>query len=213
MIQKGSATQFLLRFLPLALLSSLLATGSLQAQERRYDFLPGESTMEVHVPRAGLLKRLGHDHLIRAGSLAGHVEFANGSPVARELRLEVSVASLSVADEEVSEKDRRKIESEMLGDEVLALADWPVIRFSATRIELKDSGEWKVTGILTIRDQSREVSFTSMVSYPANGQLLAVGSLELTPEEFGIQPVSALAGMVRTAEVIEIRFSIAGHKG
>ena len=206
-------TSISIRFPRSVLLTILLLSCSLPlaAQTRQYSFDADGSLLEVHVPRAGLFSALGHDHRIRARELTGHVSFRDGSPVGTSLVMEVPVSGLSVEDPEVKEKTRGKIEKEMRGPEVLAQQAYPVIRFTAEGITQKRSGEWLVKGFLYVRGRSRQLDFPAQVSYPRQGQLLAVGTLELEPEIFGIEPVSALGGMVRTAETIEIHFRILGQ--
>ncbi len=180
------------------------------AQARQYTFSPGDSRLEVHVPKAGLLSAMGHDHLIRALTFSGRVDFADGASAGNGLVLEVPVSALTVADPEVGEETRLKIESEMRGSDVLAGKPYPVIRFKADRITIDKSGKWRVSGFLHLRGRSRQIEFLAEVTYPRDGRMLAEGSLALEPEVFGIEPVAALGGMVRTADTVEIRFRITG---
>lgn len=172
----------------------------------RYHFSGESSRLEVLVPRAGLLSALGHDHHLVAGSFKGTLEMKNDVP---NLALEVSVADLAILDD-VSEKTRATITSHMLAQAVLDAGAYPVVRFASTRIEITAPGQWEVTGDLEIRGLRRSLTFQATVDFPQPDRMAARGELTLRPRDFGIKPVKALGGTVRTASEITLRFDISG---
>jgi polyisoprenoid-binding protein YceI len=178
----------------------------------RYTLAADESSLEVHVPRAGLLKVLGHDHTIDVARFDGVLVWDSDSPEEAHLHLSVPAAALSVIDEGVSEDTRAKIQTEMRGEQVLHVETHPEIAFESMEISIGESGKWDIKGALTVRGVTRPVQFPADVSFPSGGRMEASGMVQVTPEVFGIEPVRALGGAVRTASTIEIRFNVIGVK-
>lgn len=187
-----------------------LLTSGLQAE--RYAFAATDSSLSVFVPRAGLLKVLGHDHTIVVRQFDGLLVFDPADPESTRIEVRVPARALSVVDEGVSQETRAKIEEEMRGQQVLQQADHPEIVFESTEINIGQPGSWTVLGSLTIRGQTRPVTFPVEVQFPTPYRLEASGVVKLKPEDFGIKPVSALGGAVRTARTIEIPFKVVGLK-
>lgn len=178
----------------------------------RFVFDVEASDLEVFVPRAGLLSALGHDHTIQVTEFDGFVFIEEERPAGTELELRVPVGAMEVADPDVKESTRTKIDREMRGSEVLWESVHPEISFRATEIRPGDNETWEIAGDLTVRGLSRPVTFTANVSQTGTGAILATGKVRLRPEIFDIEPISALGGAVRTAREIELRFRIVGQR-
>ena len=176
---------------------------------RAYTFDAQASRVAVEVPRAGLLSVLGHDHKILAGVVRGEVAMKKEGGVPLNVEVEIPVASLRLADEDLGEGTREKIDTKMRGEEVLHEGKHPTIRFEGTRITKAASGRWDVHGVLEIRGIRREVEFPAKIAFSDNGRRLdAQGEVSFEPEDFGIPPVKALGGTVRTASTIHLTFQI-----
>lgn len=177
-----------------------------------YEFDDGESELTVWVPRAGLLRMVGHDHTIEVQKFSGYLLWNEGDVQDSQLFMEVTSASLKIADKGVTEKQRNDIQEEMEGEAVLQVAAYPDIRFESSGIIVADPGKWEVHGSLTIRDVTQKFSFDVAVDFHTAELLVAVGVALLKPSEFGIPPVRALGGLVRTSDQIELRFRIQGQR-
>ena len=95
------------------------------AQPRAID--TANSTLTVHVYKSGVLSAFGHNHEIAAPIAAGAVDAS-----VRTVELRVESRALQVRDPEVSESDRTKIQTTMLGPDVLDSARNPEIAFKST---------------------------------------------------------------------------------
>lgn len=188
------------------LLSLFLAV--CQTGAARYEFVPAESSLVVWVPRAGLLKFVGHDHTIEAQAFHGFLEWDASEADQARLSLEVPVSTLRL----LEGKDRKKIDEKMRGPAVLDESGYPSIAFISTAIAPCTESEsvWNVSGILSVRGIEREVTFPAEVTFPEDGSVLASGTARMKPADFDIEPVTALAGAVRTADTIEVRFTVYG---
>lgn len=189
---------------------AFMVMGSAEVSAKQFPFNADESRLEVFVPRAGLLSVLGHDHTIVASRFEGMLQFDAARPDATELSVVVPVEGLVVADAGVKAKTRGKIEADMRGPEVLQEEHHPFIQFHSSEIVLSSEDTLEVTGILTVAGISKTVSFSAAVDFPSEKSCTASGTVELEPEVFGIEPVTALGGAVKTASKIEIRFDVRG---
>jgi len=66
-----------------------------------------------------------------------------------------------------------------------------------------------VTGMLTVNGIEKEVSLDAVLSGDAQA-LKAVGSTKFRMTEFGIKPVKALMGAIRTGDEVTIKFELVG---
>ena len=177
-----------------------------------YEFDERESKVVVHVPRAGLLSFAGHNHTVAVTSFGGSLDWPPGSPGGAFIVFETRAAALEVLDPGVDAAKRAEIQAKMQSAVVLAPDEHPLIRFESTRIDVAENGEWTVFGRLSIRGVEQELSFPADVQLEGEHMLLAMGVVNIKPEQFGIKPVSALGGAVRTADVIRLEFSLVGRK-
>jgi polyisoprenoid-binding protein YceI len=191
-----------------------LASSTSWAQSETYRVVAAESRLDIHVGRAGLFKVLGHDHIIRAGSFTGTVEWDSAEPEAARFVLEVDAASLSVIDEDtgLSDDDRATVQDRMETD-VLALAEHSTIAFTSTRVRIKrsDSDEHglEVSGDLALRGVRRELDIPLTLSFDAErNTVIARGKIELDSEAWGVPQIAALGGSVKTDTKLGLEFEI-----
>ncbi|OFV90345.1 MAG: hypothetical protein A3G76_01615 [Acidobacteria bacterium RIFCSPLOWO2_12_FULL_65_11] len=158
------------------------------------------STVTVFAYKSGLFSAFAHDHVISA-------PIDDGS-VSEEAPLSVQVAfraaSLKVLDPTLDVKRRPEVQTRMLGKDVLDAATYPDITFASTAVEAAGADRWKVTGRLTIRGQTRTVTFDTLRQ---GGQYR--GSVLVKQRDFGIEPISIGGGTVKVKDEIKIQFDIA----
>ena len=167
-------------------------------------------TVVIHVPRAGFLRFLGHSHRIEARDVSVAVDWPGGEAAPVSVSVEVPVDALEVTDGEPSEENRAKVREEMLGPKVLDAENHPVVRFVSSAITKLGSGGWRAAGTLTVRGVDRAVTLDVEPRPGEDGIFSASGRIELRPADYGIAPVTALGGTVRTADTIEIKFTARG---
>ena len=157
-----------------------------------------KSVMRVRVFKSGLFSAFGHEHEISAPIESG--SFSEDPPM---VELKVSATTMKVEDRDVSEKDRAEIQQTMLGPKVLDSERFPEIRFHANQVKKLAENKWQAQGELTVRGQTRPV--TVSVS-KENGAYR--GSTELKQKEFGITPVTAGGGTVKTKNELRVEYEI-----
>ncbi len=180
------------------------------AAPAEYRVAAEESRMTVHVGTAGLFKMFGHDHNIQVKGISGTVQWDTEAPESSRFVLEIDASSFVVADEELSEKDRTQIQSDM-ETKALALAQHPKIVFqsSEVRVESSDgsSRRLKLRGTLSLRGVTKpvEVPVTLEVS---EGRVTAKGEMELDSKIWGVPQISAAGGSVKTKEELKLAYEI-----
>jgi len=182
----------------------------------RYRIVPEDTEIVILAYRAGALARLGHNHVIAANEVEGTV-FLDAQQGRSSFELRVPVAALKI-----DEPERRLAEGEefasqptpadiegtgtnMLGPELLDAAQYPVVTVTGTAEGGPDADS------VSIRIRIREMESHKVVPMElavGEGSIAIRGALELTHEELGLTPFSALLGALQVAESIDIRFAI-----
>jgi len=180
----------------LLILSAATVTRAQTLQPMQID--TEKSVMRVRVFKSGLFSAFGHEHEISAPIESG--SFSEDPPV---VELKVSATKMKVEDRDVSDKDRAEIQQTMLGPKVLDGEQFPEIRFHSNQVKKLAENKWQAQGELTVRGQTRPV--TVPVS-KENGAYR--GSTELKQKDFGITPVTAGGGTVKTKNELRIEYEI-----
>ena len=175
-----------------------------------YRVVAEESRITVHVGTAGLFKVFGHEHNIQVKGIAGRVEWNPEAPASSRFTLEVDAASLTVADEELSEKDRAQVQSDM-ETKALALPQNPKIVFVSTEVRVEKSEganhRLKLRGTLSLRGVTKPVEVPLTLEV-AEGRLTAKGEMELESRNWGVPQIAAVGGSVKTKEELQLAFEI-----
>lgn len=67
-----------------------------------------------------------------------------------------------------------------------------------------------ITGLLTVNGVEKEVKAEATMTPDGKGGLRAVGSAAMKMTDFGLKPVTALMGTIRTGDAITVKFDLAG---
>jgi len=170
------------------------------------------SEVTVEVGRAGLLKFMGHEHIVSAPLKIGRVRMVVGDPGASSVELAFDSGRLAVEDPEGPTEDVPEVQERMSGPDVLDVAQYPLIAFLSHEVEGEEvrPGVWEleVIGTLDLHGVAREVR--APVTLELSGESLeARGELEIRQKDFGISPVS-VAGVVKVRNELRVRFAFRG---
>jgi hypothetical protein len=167
---------------------------------------PKASLVAVTVRRAGLMARLGHDHVVASRTLAGHVE-----PGAGRAHLAFRLDQMSVdepallreagIDTQPSPEAVEGTRKNMLGP-VLEAQRYPEVMLEA---EWRADGRMRVA--VTLHGATRWLALPATVQVDA-AQLSASGSLRLRQTDFGITPFSVGGGLLSVQDELEVRYHI-----
>jgi hypothetical protein len=167
------------------------------AQPRAFD--PQRSTVTVRVFKSGLFRAFADDHVIEAPLAEGSLD-DSATPTAH---ISIDVRSMRVLDPNLSLKDRREVQTRMLGPDVLDGDRFPHIRFRAVAIQPGDADRWSVRGELELHGQTHPVTVNVV-----RDQGHYKGSVSLKQSDFGITPISIAGGAVKVKDEIKIDFDI-----
>lgn len=176
---------------------ALAATAALaSAQDTPID--TAQSSITIHVGKAGLLSAAGHEHWVNAPISSGTIRESGDLHVA----FSVDAASMTVKpDPKIDPKTEAQIQKDM-EDLTLDTRDYPRITFESQRIEASGDG-WSVQGTLTLHGVSKTISLAVKKSGNAY-----VCHTTLKQTQFGIKPVSVGGGAVRVKDEIELDIRI-----
>lgn len=171
---------------------------------------PEASLVAVTVRRAGLMARLGHDHVVAVRTLAGHV-----APGLGRADLAFRVDQMSVdepqllreagiarqASPEAVEGTRKN----MLGP-VLEAQRYPLVRLQVQGLA---GGQLRVD--VTLHGATRRLELPAAVQVDA-GQVSASGKAELKQTDFGMTPFSVGGGLLSVQDALEVRYRIIARR-
>jgi polyisoprenoid-binding protein YceI len=175
---------------------------------------PGASRIYVKVGAEGY----GHGHGVLGRLASGTVGLApeSGGELVFDLRTFVVDATEARQAfgmfKPVSPSDQQKITATMLGSEVLDVARYPRAVFAITAAIPLDGqsvgspGRYRLKGEFTLHGVTRRLHITAKVE-PADrpNAIRMRGEFAILQSDYGMKPYSAMAGMVRVADRLEIR--------
>lgn len=191
---------------------------------------PEESILAVITHKGGFASGLAHNHLITAAGYDAKLEFDEASVSATRFELRIrpedlvvddpelqntwfpQIRALGILDEpfgDVSDGDRKKIRSSMLGKKQLDAASFAEISASLLSVREvaapteEESFAYRVTVVLEIR--GRRVEREMLARFALEDGALSVeafGDFQFT--DFGIKPFSAFLGAVKNQDEFHV---------
>ncbi|HWC02868.1 MAG TPA: YceI family protein [Methylomirabilota bacterium] len=193
----------------------LLGHGAAWGATLRVD--PERTRLAVQLHREGLGSRLAHDHVVEATEVAGRVEYDASRPEASSVVVEVRAASLRVdepaarrrlgVEGDLSDSQRADVDKAMRGPDQLDVPRYPTIRFASTRVVTEGNGRLRISGRLTLRGVTRELTFPAAVALDS-GALRARATLTFLQSSFGYRPYSALLGAIRNRDEVTLHVDL-----
>lgn len=186
-----------------------------------YDVNPQASEMHILIYRGGTLARLGHNHVMTAGSLSGRV-WVNAAVERSGFELAFPVAQLIVDDPEarraagsefppeIPQADRDGTRRNMLKAEVLDAEQYPQITLQSVRVSGTSQAP-QVTARIRIKGTSRDIPVSAKVQ-SQDSRLTATGEFDIQQTDFGIKPFSAALGALEVQDRLHVKFSIAADR-
>ena len=181
-----------------------------------YRILPQESVILIRVGRAGLLKRLGHDHVLASEDVQGLVEFRDDPTVSRA-NLVVPLGKLIVDKPEYRERlgyDTQPSAADVAGTytnmlKVLEPGLYPWVEVNA-RIASPDAVRPILNVSITLRGATFEYRLPVDLEID-DKHIFVSGHVTIRHSEFGLKLFAAAAGLLRVADKLEIEFRLVGE--
>ena len=178
----------------------------------RYIINPMISRFTVKASATGLLSAFGHSPTILIRDLKGEIGFNPQAMEHSSLHLIVRADSLTVADN-VNDKDRREIESQMR-EQVLETSKYLIV-YDTQKVSVKDAVDSQndvvLLGQLTLHGVTRPQQVPARIVL--TGDLLrAFGEFSLRQSDYNVKPVSAVGGGLKVKDEVKFTFDIAARK-
>jgi polyisoprenoid-binding protein YceI len=171
----------------------------------------------VRLNREGVGSAFAHDHVVEATDVGGHVDYDPERPDASAIVIEARTASLRVdepaarrrlgVEGNLSESQRAEVDEAMRAPDQLDVARYPTVRFVSTRVVAEGDGRLQVTGRLTLRGVTREITFPATVTLES-GVLRGRAILTLLQSSFGYRPYRALLGAIRNKDEVTLHVDL-----
>lgn len=201
------------------LLALVLAAPGALAEPTIFGLDGAQSELFAFTQPKGLLKGIVHQHVVRAQKVTGKIVFDKEEMKNSWVMVSFPVSALAVDEPEqrrrfaltrpVSESDRKKIDQDMRAAKQLHQARYPQVSFASTRVIARGDDRLDVTGKLTIRGVTREVTVPIRYAVEAD-TFRGEGELTVNHTDFGFKPYSAVLGTIQNDDPIRIRLELVG---
>jgi len=178
----------------------------------------GTSLVVIEVYRGGSLARLGHDHVVASHDVRGFVTpRANRADL--YLRLDAFVVDepdlrkQAKFDTQPSDEDIAGTRRNMLTSIEAEKFPFALIHIAGEEGHAAQGGEFvnqvdKTMAVtITVHGIERTLQAPIAIEMSA-GSLVASGSVELKQTDFGVMPLSVLAGAIQVKDEVKVRFAI-----
>jgi polyisoprenoid-binding protein YceI len=199
---------------PLAIVSAFAVSAAPPNVLAGLEAVPADGGIHVHVSKRGLFSGFAHDHDFEVTRWHGTAQVPDGDPGRAVLELDLVADSLRDREKGLSEGDRRKVDAQAAGPEVLDAVRHPHITYRSASVALDarsptDAGSVRGTmhGTLTLRGRTRPVDATFEASRKADAWRVN-GKARLRQSDFGIQPFSGFGGTVGVKDEVEVTFAL-----
>jgi polyisoprenoid-binding protein YceI len=185
-----------------------------------YPIDPERSEIVAHLSPAGLLRGVSHPHVIVAREISGEMVYDAEAPERSSVRVQAPAEALENDDPALRKKygldgtldegDRKKVAAGLRAEDQLDTGRFPSIAFASSSVRRLDGEQLEVTGRLTIRGVSAEISLPVRVTL-SDGVLSGEGTVRITHAMFKFEPFSTALGTIRNAEEIVLRVALVGR--
>ena len=171
---------------------------------------PQASLLAVTVRRAGLMARLGHDHVVASRTLAGQVD-----PVAGTADVSFRLDQMTVDEPQLLRDagiDRQPSPQAVEGTRTNMLG--PVLeaqRYPMVRLQVQRQADGRLDVAVTLHGTTRRLALPAAIETDAR-QVSAAGTAVLKQSDFGIMPFSVGGGLLAVQDDIEVRYRVVARK-
>lgn len=167
---------------------------------------PDSGSLVLRTTRQGLATKVGHDLTIEVTRWSGTVT-VGADPAGTGIDVTAETGSLNVLRgtggvKPLSDRDKEEIRG--TAAKVLGADRTPTARFVATSADLGADGGGTVTGTLTLRDVSNDLTLT--ITPLGDNRFRATGTVVQT--DFGIKLYSAFLGALKLADPVTVEAEV-----
>jgi len=186
----------------------------------RYEIDKNHSFISVYTDKAGLLKRLGHRHIISIRDIEGQVLFHTVKDSSAKLRFSPNDFVIDDPAErtkagkgfssEVSDKDAAGTRRNMLSKKLLDSESYPHIKVDISLLSLKEQ-QAEFLATIDIKGQTFTYKIPGELKMSGN-KLNVTAEFVLNHGGIGLKPFSAAAGAVKVAKTLHFKVSLQANR-
>lgn len=165
--------------------------------------------------KVGSAGRLGHDHGVVGNLASGTIRPGGGGELVFDttsFTADTPEARAQVGlDPKANASDAQKVTANMRGPDVLHVAKYPQAVFAITAMtpaggqQAGEGGAYHLTGQFTLHGTTKPLKITAALEpIPQSKSVRLKGTFSILQTQFGITPYSALAGLARVADTLQI---------
>jgi len=162
----------------------------------------GDNKIKLELEKTGVMR--GKKHNFEFPKFEGKLTFDQAAPQNAKVDLRIDSAAVICQDTWLKESDRKKVLDYTLQD-MLAVKQYPEMRFVSSKVTPKGNGKYAVEGTLTLRGNGRPVVLDAALT-PAGMVIDGKAILKIT--SFGLKPPSAGFGLAGTKDEMLTEFHI-----
>ncbi len=172
----------------------------------------GGDRIVVHVFKKGVFSAFAHDHHFEVTEWRATAEVPDGEPASASVEVVASAGSLRDRQERLSENDRRKVDAQAAGPDVLDAQHHPKIEFRSERFEADRGGgpghvRGTLHGTLTIRGRTAPADVGVEADRGGN-EWRVRGKARMKQTALGIKPFSGFGGTVGVKDELELEIAL-----
>ncbi|WP_242342291.1 YceI family protein [Anaeromyxobacter terrae] len=206
-----------MRFLSLALAVGLASTAPVARAAEWEALPPSGGRIVVHVLKKGFFSGFAHDHHFEVTEWEASADIPDEDLATTSVQVVLSASTLHDRQPRLSESDRRKVDAQASGPDVLDAEHHPQVEFRSRRLELEPGGtpehvRGTLHGALVLRGQSAPTDVA--IEAERGGEVWRVrGTARVKQTTFGIKPFSGFGGTVGVKDELEIEIALTLRRG
>jgi polyisoprenoid-binding protein YceI len=181
---------------------------------------PDQSAVRIHVFRGGQAAKAGHNHVLSAPHFTGFFYLPRSGPAAGRFDLEFRLDQLEVDNpayravlgsafsSSLSAQSIERLRANMLGAGNLQADRFPLVRVQSLRI-IGEPPKFAARVRIELHGQSRELWIPLTVEGLPD-HLSVSGAFVLRQTDFGVQPYSAMGGLLAVRDEVVVEFNLIG---
>jgi polyisoprenoid-binding protein YceI len=179
-----------------------------------------QSTVRIFAFRGGRAPKLGHNHVLSAPEFSGFLYLPPGGPAGARFDLEFRLDRLELDDPRIRAKLGASFAAEltpaevgntrahMLGADNLQADRFPFVRIHS--LEITGEGSTFAAGIAVEMHGQKKTLWVPLTVEGLPHRITVTGAFILRQSDFGVQPYSALAGLIAVQDAVLVEFTLAG---
>ncbi len=121
------------------------------------------------------------------------------------LKIDIQVDSIECGKRKMNQDLQKALKAEQFPEITFLFQEASVLKVPQNT---EEGFQLEVRGLLTIAGTTKEISFTTEAYYTGQNRVRAIGETSINMTDFGVQPPTALMGLIRANEELTVNFDL-----